>query len=118
MYVVGFVIPMPEGKLEAYRDWSARTAELLTEYGCLEIVEAWEDNVPIGTHTDFRPAVDAKPDEKIVFSWQKWPDKASVDAVKKVMSEGPRFDPPLEIPFDQKRLITGASSRSYPHSPI
>ncbi|WP_299085247.1 DUF1428 domain-containing protein [uncultured Ruegeria sp.] len=107
MYIVGFVIPVPEEKLEAYRDWSKRSVELLTEYGCLEVVESWEDDVPDGTHTDFRRAVGAKPGEKIVFSWQKWPDKSSVDAVEKAMSEDPRFNPQEEIPFDQKRLIVG-----------
>ena len=107
MYIVGLVIPVPEKQLEAYCAWSERATELLTEYGCLEIVDSWEDKLPDGTHTDFRRAVDAKPGEKIVFSWQKWPDKSSVDAVEKAMSEDPRFDPPGEIPFDQKRLILG-----------
>jgi len=107
LYIVGFVIPVPEKKLEAYKAWSERAAKLLAEFGCIEVVDSWEDNVPDGTHTDFRRAVDARPNEKIVFSWQKWPDKASVDAVERAMSEDPRFEPPANIPFDQKRLIMG-----------
>ncbi|WP_227284488.1 DUF1428 domain-containing protein [Boseongicola sp. H5] len=107
MYIVGFVIPVPEDRLEHYRLWSRQAAALLMEYGCLEIVEAWEDHVPVGKHTDFRRAVRARPEEKIVFSWQKWPDRASLDAVEKAMSEDPRFDPPGGAPFDQKRLIMG-----------
>jgi uncharacterized protein YbaA (DUF1428 family) len=107
MYIVGFVIPVPEAKLDAYKAWSQRATELLMEYGCIEVVEAWEDNVPTGKHTDFRRAVDSRDNEKIVFSWQKWPDKESVEAVEKAMSEDPRFDPPEEIPFDQQRLIMG-----------
>lgn len=107
MYIVGFVIPVPEDRREDYETWSRRAAKLLMEYGCLEVVEAWEDKVPAGQQTDFRRAVDAKRDEKIVFAWQKWPNKESVDKVEKAMSEDPRFDPPLEIPFDQRRLIMG-----------
>jgi uncharacterized protein YbaA (DUF1428 family) len=75
MYIAGFVIPVPGEKMEAYRKWAERGAAIFREYGCIEIVESWEDNVPHGKHTDFRRAVDAKDGEKIVFTWQVWPDK-------------------------------------------
>ena len=107
MYVVGFVIPVQSMKLEDYRDWARKTSLLLKEYGCLEVVDAVEDNVPDGTHTDFRKAVDAREDEMIVFSWQKWPSKEAVEVVEKAMSEDARFDPPGGVPFDQRRLIMG-----------
>lgn len=77
MYIAGLVVPVPEDKIEAYRLWAENGARFLKEYGCLEIVESWEDFVPDGTQTDFRRAVAAKPGEKIVFAWQVWPDKAS-----------------------------------------
>jgi uncharacterized protein YbaA (DUF1428 family) len=35
-------------------------AAIFREYGCIEIVESWEDNIPSGKYTDFRRAVDAK----------------------------------------------------------
>ncbi|MGY4308094.1 uncharacterized protein YbaA (DUF1428 family) [Bradyrhizobium sp. USDA 4369] len=107
MYVAGFVIPVPEDKLEAYCEWAARSAALLREYGCLEIVESWEDHVPDGTLTDFRRAVAAKTGEKIVFSWQVWPDKATLDIAEARMHSDPRFEISGEIPFDPKRLILG-----------
>src|SRR5215831_3604976 len=65
MYITGFVIPVPEEKKEAYRKWAEYGAELFKEYGCLEIVESWEDNVPDGKQTDFRRAVDARAGEKV-----------------------------------------------------
>ncbi len=77
MYIAGFVIPVPEEKMEAYRRWAENGAAIFREYGCIEIVESWEDNVPDGKQTDFRRAVDAKAGEKIVFTWQVWPDKAN-----------------------------------------
>ena len=106
MYVAGFVIPVPEDKMEAYRRWAERGAALFKEYGCVEIVESWEDNVPDGAETDFRRAVAARAGEKIVFTWQIWPDKATLDAVEAKMGEDPRFAFD-EIPFDPKRLIIG-----------
>ena len=107
MYIAGFVIPVPADKLEAYRTWAENGAALFREYGCLEIVDCWEDNVPVGTSTDFRRAVAARDGEKIVFSWQVWPDKATLDAAEAKMHEDPRFEPSGDIPFDPKRLILG-----------
>jgi uncharacterized protein YbaA (DUF1428 family) len=107
MYIAGFVIPVPEEKMEAYRKWAENGAALFKEYGCIEIVESWEDNVPDGKLTDFRRAVDAKHGEKIVFSWQVWPDKATLEAAEAKMHEDARFEVSGEIPFDAKRLIYG-----------
>jgi uncharacterized protein YbaA (DUF1428 family) len=107
MYVAGFVIPVPADKMEAYRTWAERGAAIFREYGCIEIVESWEDNVPIGKLTDFRRAVAAEEGEKIVFSWQVWPDRANLDAAEARMHDDPRFEISGEIPFDPKRLILG-----------
>jgi uncharacterized protein YbaA (DUF1428 family) len=108
MYVAGFVIPVPEDKMEAYGRWAEAGAALFREYGCVEIVESWEDNVPTGQHTDFRRAVAAEDGEKIVFSWQVWPDKATLEAAEAKMRDDPRFDIPGDIPFDRRRLILGS----------
>ncbi|MCY6382136.1 DUF1428 domain-containing protein [Hoeflea prorocentri] len=107
MYIAGFVIPVPGDKLEAYRTWAQNSAGIFKDYGCIEIVEGWEDHVPDGTQTDFRRAVNAKPGEKIVFSWQVWPDKESVDRAEEKMRDDPRMVPQGEIPFDPKRIIYG-----------
>ncbi len=107
MYIAGFVIPVPEENKEAYRAWAASSAKLFKEYGCLEIVETWEDYVPDGKQTDFRRAVAAEPGEKIVFTWQIWPDKATLDAVEIAMQDDKRFDPPTDMPFDPARIIYG-----------
>ena len=88
MYVAGFAIPVPEQKMEACRRWAENGARLFRESGCVEIVECWEDNVPTGQQTEFRRAVAAKDGEKIVFSWQVWPDKATLDAAEAKMRDG------------------------------
>ena len=113
MYIAGFVIPVPEEKMEAYRKWAENGAAIFREYGCIEIVDSWEDNVPSGKHTDFRRAVDAKDGEKIVFSWQVWPDKATLDSAEAKMHEDERLEVSGEIPFDPKRLILGCFKPVY-----
>jgi uncharacterized protein YbaA (DUF1428 family) len=107
MYIAGFVIPVPAEKMEAYRQWAQSSAAFFKEYGCLEIVEAWEDKIPTGKYTDFRRAVDAIDDEKIVFCWQIWPSKAALETAEEKMHQDPRMEPLGEIPFDAKRLIVG-----------
>jgi uncharacterized protein YbaA (DUF1428 family) len=113
MYIAGFVIPVPEEKMEDYRKWAETGAAIFKEYGCIEIVDSWEDNVPVGKYTDFRRAVAAKDGEKIVFSWQVWPDKATLDSAEAKMREDPRFEASGEIPFDPKRLILGCFRPMY-----
>jgi uncharacterized protein YbaA (DUF1428 family) len=107
MYVCGLVIPVPEENLDAYRRWAELSAAIFKDYGCLEIVESWEDFIPDGKHTDFRRAVAAKPGEKIVFVWQVWPDKAQFEAAEEKMHEDPRLDNAGDPPFEAGRLILG-----------
>jgi len=107
MYIAGLVIPVPETKMEAYRQWAERGSAIFKAYGCIEIVESWEDFVPTGKHTDFRRAVAARPGEKIVLSWQIWPDKATLDAAEAKMHADGALDFTGEIPFDARRLIMG-----------
>jgi uncharacterized protein YbaA (DUF1428 family) len=107
MYITTLVIPVPEEKKEAYRRWAENSAAFFKEYGCLEVVESWEDFIPDGKTTDFRKAVAARPGEKIVLSWQIWSDKESFEAAEHRMHDDPRMEPVGEIPFDASRLILG-----------
>ncbi len=107
MYISGLVIPVPEENMEAYRQWAELSAAIFKDYGCLEIVESWEDFVPDGKQTDFRRAVAAGPGEKIVFTWQIWPDKESFFAAEEKMHQDERLDNSGEPPFDAGRLILG-----------
>ena len=106
MYVAGLVIPVPEQNMEAYRRWAENGARIFRKYGCLEIVESWEDQVPDGKNTDFRRAVAARPGEKIVFTWQIWPSKEALAAAEEVMHTDGSLEggPP---PFDASRMILG-----------
>ena len=107
MYVCGLVIPVPENGRDAYRRWAESSARFFGEYGCLEIVECWEDFIPDGKQTDFRKAVAAREGEKIVFTWQVWTDKASFHAAEQRMHDDPRMDSAGDPPFDARRLILG-----------
>jgi len=107
MYIAMLVIPVPAENLDAYRAWARNSAAMFKQYGCLEIVDGWDDPVPTGEQTDFYRAVAANDGEKIVVSWQIWPDKESFYASEARMHEDKVLEVSGEIPFDPKRLIYG-----------
>ena len=113
MYIAVLVIPVPETNMDAYREWAAMSAGIFRKYGCLEVIDGWEDFVPHGKLTDFHRAVDARPGEKIVVSWQIWPNKELFFESESRMHEDNALEYSGEIPFDPARLITGCFESIY-----
>ena len=105
-YIDGFVIPVPVGNKEAYREMAAKAVPIFKEHGATRMVECWGDDIPDGKVTDFRMAVKAEPGENVVFSWLVWPSKAVRDAANKAVMEDPAMRS-FDMPFDGKRLIHG-----------
>ena len=106
-YIDGFVIPVPTAKKQAYRELAAKAAPIYKEYGALQIVECWGDDVPPGKVTDFQGAVKATADETVVFSWIVWPSKEVRDAGNQKVMDDPRMKPTPDMPFDGQRMIYG-----------
>lgn len=105
-YVDGFVAAVPTANLEKYRAHSAAAAKIFRRHGALRVVECWGKDVPHGTLTDFYRAVQAKPDETVIFSWIEWPDQeTSKEAMDAAFREMPAEL--AEMPFDGKRMIFG-----------
>ena len=107
-YVDGFVAAVPAANREAYRQHAEKAAVVFKEYGALNVVECWGDDVPEGKLTSFSMAVKREENETVVFSWIMWPSRQVRDeAWKKVMAD-PRLKPDVNpMPFDGKRLIYG-----------
>lgn len=108
-YSDGYVLAVPTAHKQAFIDYARKVDHLFTKHGALHVFENWADDVPTGKTTDFYKAVNAKPDESIVFSWVLWPDKASRDkGNEKVMEDMKALGlMDLDTPFDGKRLIYG-----------
>lgn len=107
-YVEGFVVAVPTGSREAYARHAAEAAALFRGFGATRCVEAWGDDVPRGKLNDFWGAVQATPEETVVFSWVEYPDRATRDAANARF----RTDPAMQalgaaMPFDGRRLIHG-----------
>ena len=107
-YIDGFVAAVPTANREVYREHAEKAAEIFKEYGALQLVECWGDDVPEGKLTSFPMAVQCKSDETVVFSWISWPSRQVRDeGMKKVMAD-PRLQPETNpMPFDATRMIYG-----------
>ena len=104
-FIQGFVAAVPTANRDAYRDHAAQALPLFKEFGARRMVEAWGDDVPDGTVTDFRGAVHARKDETVVFSWIEYADQAAYDAALAAMMDDPRMEDMAEMPFDGSRMI-------------
>ena len=106
-YIDGFIAPVPVDNKDAYRAMAQKAAGIFQEYGAVRVVEGWGDDVPDGTVTDYKRAVQAKADENVVYSWIEWPDKETRNAGwAKVMADD-RMKPDGGMPFDGKRMFWG-----------
>ena len=107
-YFEGFIVPVPEANRDAYQKHATEFAPLVQEVGVRRMVECWESDVPEGKVTDFRKAVDATPEEKIVFSWFEYPSRQDRDAANEKFMSDPRMaEMGKNMPFDGKRMIMG-----------
>ncbi len=107
-YVDGVVIAVPTADKETYRAFAQKMGALFKEFGALNVVDCWGDDVPEGKLTSFPLAVKREANETVVFSWITWASRAARDdGWKKAMAD-PRMQPGASpMPFDGKRMIFG-----------
>lgn len=106
-YVDGFILAVPTANKELYRKYASGGWPLFVDFGALRLVEGWGDEVPDGKVTDFKGAVQAKPDETVLFSWLEFPSKEDRVACHQKVMNDPRFEEMGEMPFDGMRMVFG-----------
>lgn len=113
-YVDGFVIPVPNDKLDAYREMAAEGGKLWIEHGALEYFEGVGDDMEpdmdgMSVRT-FPQLADAGDDETVVFSFIVFESREHRDEVNAQVMEDPAMDPEQfaeEMPFDMERMAYG-----------
>lgn len=105
-YISGFVVPVAGEEKDAYVESARRAWPLFRDYGAVEHVEGWGDDVPHGETTDFHRAVAATDEETVVFSWVRWPDKATADRCEESMETDSRWKE-IQMPPGARRMIVG-----------
>jgi len=106
-YTDGFVVPVPEGKREAYRELAAKMAKVFRQHGANRVVEAIADDISHGKVTDFYRAVKAEEGETVVFSFIEWPDKKTRDDAWAKIMQDESMKPEGDMPFSGQRMFWG-----------
>lgn len=113
-YIDGFVLPVPTSHLEEYKLAAGQIANIWKEYGALEYHEFVGDDMMLEGTRSFVDAVDAKPEEVVVFGWVLFPSKEIRDLANKQVPEDPRMAAlvvPLtassKVIFDASRMVYG-----------
>ncbi|MGC4092020.1 MAG: DUF1428 domain-containing protein [Polyangiaceae bacterium] len=106
-YVQGFLVPVPTAKQEAYRRLADDAWPCFEAYGAHRLVEAWQDDVPVGQQTDYFRSVKAEPGESVVFAFLEWPSRTICDEAAARMQTDERMNIPGDLPFDGKRMVLG-----------
>ena len=106
-YTDGFVVPVPDGKRDAYRELAAKMAGVFRQHGAARVIEAIADDVKHGEVTDFYRAVKAEDGETVVFSFIEWPDKATRDDAWKAIMADESLKPEGDMPFSGQRMFWG-----------
>ncbi len=111
-YVDGFVLPIPEKNLAAYRRMAKKASKIWREHGALEYRECVAEDVETKCGLSFPRGIKAKAGETVVFAWIVYKSRAHRDRVNAKVMKDPRIKEdmdmnPKEMPFDVKRMIYG-----------
>ena len=106
-YTDGFVVPVPDGKRDAYRALASKMAGVFRQHGATRVIESIADDVKRGEVTDFYRAVKAEEGETVVFSFIEWPDKATRDDAWKTIMADESLKPDGDMPFSGQRMFWG-----------
>lgn len=107
-YVDGYVLPLPENKLEDYKKMAEKGGKIWMEHGALQYVEAvGEDLKGNEWCAPFTTMVKLNEGETIIFAFIIFNSREHRDEVNKKVMEDPRMSPENmgnEMPFDMKRM--------------
>jgi uncharacterized protein YbaA (DUF1428 family) len=108
-YVDGFVVPVPNKSLKAYRRTAKAASRIWRDHGAIEFRESVADDVKVGKWTSFPRSVKLKRGETVVFSWIMFKSRAHRDRVNAAVMKDKRFAKIMTeaMPFDGKRMIYG-----------
>ncbi|MDR4485675.1 MAG: DUF1428 domain-containing protein [Nitrospirales bacterium] len=118
-YVDGFVLPVPESKLEAYRDMAEKAGKIWIEHGALSykecVLEDAEPEMPedapeLCKITPFCDLARTKDGETVIFAFIIYTSRAHRDEVNKKVMADPRMKEACDennMPFDPSRITYG-----------
>lgn len=108
-YVDGFVLPVPEGKLDAYRALAEKAGKVWKDHGALEYRECVLEDNKTEFGLPFPQIAGVKPGETVIFAYITYRSREHRDEVNaKVMADERMNDcGGDDMPFDCKRMAYG-----------
>lgn len=108
-YVDGYVVPVPEDRIEEYRTLARESGEIWMKHGALAYHECMADDVKPGEVTSFPQAVKLEDGETTILGWAVYQSREHRDEVMAKVMEDPYFKDcdPSSMPFDAKRMFWG-----------
>lgn len=107
-YVDGFLLPLSQDKVEAYRKHAESAGKIWMEHGALAFKECIGDDLASEELVQFPQVIDTKDNETVIFSYIVFKDREHRDAVNaKVMADSRLKDFSCEDIFDFKRMAYG-----------
>jgi uncharacterized protein YbaA (DUF1428 family) len=109
-YVDGFVLLVPEDKLDAYREMAETAAKVWIEHGALDYHECVGDDLKAEFGVPFTELAKPQPGELVIFSWIMYESKEKRDEINAKVMQDPRIKDscdPDNMPFDTKRMTYG-----------
>lgn len=108
MYVDGYVLPVPQKNLDAYKEMATLAGKVWMDHGALSFVECVAEDVKPGVHTSFPQAVKLEEGEVVIFSWITYKSREDRDRINALVMKDPRLKgSPSDMPFDGKRMFWG-----------
>lgn len=113
-YVDGFLLPLPEKNIEAYREMAAKAGAVWMEHGALAYKECIADDVnPEWAKTKFPEIAKAGAGDTVIFAFIVYKSKEHRDEVNAKVMQDERIretcpehsDKPM--PFDMARMAYG-----------
>ena len=109
-YIDGYILPIPENNLEAYREIAQKAGEIWMEHGALAYKEcAGEDLYPEWASGSFPKSAGAESGETVIFAFIIFKSREHRDEVNAKVHQDPRLQcgDMDNMPFDCKRMIYG-----------
>lgn len=111
MYVDGFVLPVPEKNLKAYKAIAQKAGKIWREHGAVQYVEAVGDDLDNNWGVSFTKLAKLKPGETVFFSFIVYKSRADRDKVNAKVMADPRLQKMMKkgapMPFELKRMAYG-----------
>lgn len=90
-YIDGFLLTVPNGNLETYRESAEKAAQVWKDHGALAYYEAAGDDLVQKDVRSFTDAAGAKENETVIFAFAIFPSREVRDEANKKIMEDPRL---------------------------